>query len=185
MKILPITQFGNNVLRQQTVELSRSEILSRKMQMLIKDMQKTLISKKLGIGLAATQVGESIRLAVIEIQKTALRKDVEEFSLVIINPKIIKVFGSKSQMWEGCISAGAVKADLFAKVPRYKKIELEYFDEMAKKHTAVFEGLPAHVIQHEVDHLNGTLFVDKVKDTSTYMTYSEYKKMKQIEAKAK
>ena len=147
--------------------------------MLIKNMQKTLISKKLGIGLAATQVGESIRLAVIEIQKTALRKDVEESSLVIINPKITKVFGNKSQLWEGCISAGAGKANLFAKVPRYKKIELEYFDDFAKKQTRMFEGLQAHVIQHEVDHLKGILFVDKVKDTTTYMTYAEYKKMKQ------
>jgi len=76
--------------------------------------------------------------------------------------------------------SGSVKANLFAKVPRYKKIELEYFDEHAIKQTRVFKGLAAHVIQHEVDHLNGILFVDKVKDTSTYMTYKEYKKMMQI-----
>jgi peptide deformylase len=84
-------------------------------------------------------------------------------------------------MWEGCISSGAGKAGLFAKVPRYEKIELEYLDESAVSHKKVFSGLVAHVIQHEVDHLNGILFVDKVKDSTTFMTYSEYRKMKKKE----
>ena len=81
-------------------------------------------------------------------------------------------------MWEGCISGGAGQAGLFAKVARYKKIEMEYTNEKAARCTEVFTGLVAHVIQQEVDHLNGILFVNKVKDTSSYMTYSEYKKMK-------
>ena len=141
-------------------------------------MQNLLLDKKLGIGLASTQIGESVSLAVIELQKTKARPDIERSSLVIINPKITKVSGNKTQMWEGCISSGAGKAGLFAKVPRYKKIELEYLDENAVKHKKEFSGLSAHVIQHEVDHLNGILFVDKVKDSTTYMTYSEYRKLK-------
>lgn len=178
MKSLKIIQFGDDVLRSPAKQLTNDEILSDATQKLIADMKDMLVSKKLGIGLAATQVGKGLSIAVIEIQKTPLRDNSEEHSMVIINPKITKVFGRKSQMWEGCISSGAGKAGLFAKVPRYRKIELEYYDEKAELLKSVFSGLPAHVIQHEVDHLNGILFVDKVKDTSTYMTYSEYKKMK-------
>lgn len=178
MKQLMISQFGNPVLRKQSQQVDVSRILSHEIQDLTGAMQKLLLNKKLGIGLAAPQIGESLAIAVIELQATAIRDDIQELSLVIINPKITKVFGRKSQMWEGCISSGAGKAGLFAKVPRYKKVELEYMDENAVAHKEIYEGLEAHVIQHEVDHLNGILFVDNVKDTSTYMTYSEYKKMK-------
>ena len=178
MKELKISQFGNPVLRGESTQLPISQVKSDVVQNLIVSMQNLLKTKKLGIGLASPQVGESLALAVIELQKTPLRDSTEELSLVIINPKITKVFGRKSQMWEGCISGGAGKAGLFAKVPRYKKIELEYLDEKAIKHVKFFDGLSAHVIQHEVDHLNGILFVDKVEDTSTYISYDEYKKMK-------
>jgi peptide deformylase len=178
---MKITQFGDPVLRKGIKRLSKAEILSKETQQLLAEMRSKLVDDKLGIGLAATQVGVSLSIAVIELQKTPLREEIDEISLVIINPKIVKVFGRKSQMWEGCISSGSGKAGLFAKVPRYIKIELEYFDENANTHKEVFSGLTAHVIQHEVDHLNGILFVDKVKDTSTFMTYTEYKKMKKKE----
>lgn len=175
-----VTQFGDPVLRVKTKPLTKSQILSSETKKLISEMQSLLLDKKLGIGLASTQVGESVSLAVIELQKTKIRLEIERLSLVIINPKITKVFGGRSQTWEGCISSGEGRAGLFAKVPRYKKVELEYLDENAVSCSEVFEGLSAHVIQHEVDHLNGILFVDKVKDTSTFMTYKEYKKMKRI-----
>ncbi len=178
---MKITQFGDLVLRVQAEQLTEQQILSKDTKALIKHMRSLLIDRKLGIGLAAPQVGESLALAVIELQKTPIRLEVEDLSLVIINPKVTKVFGSKSQLWEGCISSGAGKAGLFAKVPRYKKIELEYQDEKAEKHVEIFVGLAAHVIQHEADHLNGVLFVDKVKDSTTFMTYSEYRKMKKKE----
>ena len=178
---LKITQFGNPILRDTCKQLSIDEIVSDDTRQLIARMKVLLAEKKLGVGLAAPQVGKNISLAVIEIQKTPLRPEVEPFSLVIINPKITQTFGKRKHLWEGCISSGAGKAGLFAKVPRYKRIELEYMDEAATKKVKIFEGLSAHVIQHEVDHLNGILFVDKVRDTSTYMSYSEYKKMKQKE----
>lgn len=175
---LTITQFGNSILRQTAATLTLQEIRSSKIQQLIADMELLMRGRRLGVGLAAPQIGVGLSIALICIQKTALRPDSEDFRLVIINPIITQTFGNKSQLWEGCISGGPGKAGLFAKVPRFRKIELEYYDEHAQKHTGVFEGLPAHVIQHEVDHLNGILFVDKVKDTHTYMTYKEYRKMK-------
>lgn len=179
VKNLKITQFGNDVLRTVARPLDVDEINSKPIEDMIKNMDNLLTTKKLGVGLAAPQIDQSLAIAIIRIQKTALRPDVEPFSLTIINPVITSVFGRKSQMWEGCISGGAGKAGMFAKVPRYKKIEVEFYDERAIKRKEQFEGLPAHVIQHEVDHLNGVLFVDKVKDTRSYMTYSEYRKMKQ------
>ena len=140
-------------------------------------MREFLTSKKLGVGLAAPQVGESITLAIVSIRPLKHRKDVKEFDLTIINPEIVEAFGRKGQQWEGCISAGPTKSGLFAEVPRYKKIKLKYTDENGILKNKVFEGLLAHIIQHEVDHLNGVLFVDRVKDKKTFVTYREYLKI--------
>jgi peptide deformylase len=177
MHILKTMEFGNIILRADTRQLTPKEISSAKVQTLIKNMQHTLKAKKLGVGLAAPQVGEPMALAVVCLQKTPLRPNIEEFDVVIINPKITKTFGSKSLEWEGCISGGPAKATLFAQVPRYKKVQLKYYDEKGKILVKVFDGLAAHVIQHETDHLNGVLFVDRVKDSKTYITLAEYKKM--------
>lgn len=174
MKVLERIEFGDPILRSKARKLAVAEIKSAKIQKLIADMRHTLISKKLGVGLAGPQAGQGIALSVIAIRPTKHRPKAKEFDLVIINPKITKTFGYRSQMWEGCLSAG--KSGLFAKTPRYKKIEAEYMDENAAKHRKIFGGLQAQVIQHETDHLNGILFVDHVKDTSTYMTLKEYKK---------
>lgn len=174
MKIMHITEFGNSVLRETARRLTIEEIKSQKIQQLIKNIRHTLTEQKLGVGLAAPQVGEGLAISVIAILPTRHRPEVELFEQVIINPKITKTFGNRTQLWEGCISAG--KSGLFAKTPRYKKVEAEFLDEHGKKHKKIFEGLPAHVVQHETDHLNGILFMDHVKDTSTYMTMKEYKK---------
>lgn len=80
-------------------------------------------------------------------------------------------------MWEGCISG----LELYAQVPRYKKLRLKWMDEQAKTHEQDFEGFIAHVIQHEVDHLKGVLYVDRIKDTKSIITIREYKKMRERE----
>ena len=179
MKNLQIAEFEDGVLRLKARFLTLAEMQSPATSELIENMHHTLISENLGIGLAAPQVGQSVAVAVVNIHKTPLRPEVEEFKMVIVNPKITQTFGRRVQLWEGCISSGKKQHGLFTKVPRYKKIELEYYDQNAQKYTQIFKGLPAHVIQHEVDHLNGILFVDKVKDTRTFMTYGEYRKMKE------
>ena len=176
MQILRFTQFGNPVLRGQTKELLKKDITSNEIKALIADMRYTLRKIDVGVGLAAPQVGNSISLAVIRIRPKKYRANVKPFDLVMINPKISQTIGKKNQKWEGCISSGPRNAPFFAKVPRHNKIKLNYLDEKGQKLHKQFDGLAAHVIQHEVDHLNGMLFVDKVKDPSTYMTFSEYKK---------
>src|SRR5262249_44358239 len=140
---MKITEFGNPLLRQKAKTLKVSDIRSPKIQRLIKEMREFLLPKKMGVGLAAPQVGEDLNLAIISIRPVKNRRGVEEFDLVLINPKIIRTFGRKSQEWEGCISGGALKSGLFAKVPRYKKIELEYRDEKGKQQQKIFEGLQA------------------------------------------
>lgn len=151
---LKIAQFGDNILRKPATAMTLAEIGSKDTEILIAEMKNLLKQKKLGIGLAAPQVGVSVALAIIEIQKTALR-DEKEVSIIIINPIIVEEYGRKFQRWEGCISSGPSNAALFAKVPRYKKLKLKYTDEHGITHTKIFEGLTAHVIAHEVDHLNG------------------------------
>lgn len=174
-KILKKTEFGNPVLRGKIKPVSPQEIISDDIQDLIADMRHTLVKKKYGIGIAAPQVGRDIALSVIHIRPNKTRPDLPKekwADLVIINPRIVMSHGNKKPMWEGCISL----PEVFAKVPRYKKIELEYLNEYAKERTKIFEGLLAHVIQHEVDHLNGVLYVDRVKDPSTFMSGPEYRK---------
>lgn len=174
---MTLIEFGNPILRQKAENLTIKDIKTAKTQNLIKQMQTFLVAKKMGVGLAAPQLGKSLSLAIICVRPTKHRKEVKEFDLVIINPTIIRTYGRKIQQWEGCISGGSLRGSLFAKVPRYKKIELKYHNEKGKVHQKIFDGLPAHVIQHEVDHLNGILFVDKVKDTKTFITYNEYIKL--------
>lgn len=182
MSQLQIAQFGSKVLRAKTKAFAPEEIGSKKVQRLIKDMRVLLLDKKLGIGLAAPQVGQGIALAVIAIRPSERRPKAQKFDLVMINPEIKEFIGRKKPMWEGCISSGrGGRANLFAQVPRHKAVKVSYFDEKGQQHIRVFEGLEAQVAQHEIDHLNGVLFVDRVKNTKSYMTYKEYKKMIQKE----
>ncbi len=177
MKILKRTQFGDPILREVAAHVPVSKISSTQIQQLIANMKYTLLKKELGIGLAAPQIGQSLALAVVAIRKSQTRPQAEAFDLVLINPVITEAVGKRAQLWEGCISAGSYgKADLFAKVPRFKKIRIKYYDEHGRQHHKYYEGLPAHALQHEVDHLHGILFVDRVKDTRSYMTHKEYVK---------
>lgn len=174
--ILRRTQFGNPILRQTAQPVKVTEIRSKRVQQLIRDIRHTLEAKRYGVGLAAPQVGQSLALAIIAIKPTPTRPENKPFSLVIINPVITKHEGRKVPLWEGCISFGAPASPVFAQARRYPKITVRYYDEQAKLHNRTFSGLRAHVLQHEIDHLNGVLFVDHVKDPASFMNLSEFKK---------
>jgi len=179
MKLYTRTQFGNPILRKPARILSEKEILSTNIRAFIKYMTYTLEKRKYGIGLAAPQVGEGIALIIIGLKPTPTRPNIEKLSMIVINPKITKLYGKPTGMWEACISG----SELYGKAVRYPKVRLSWLDNKAQKHEKDFEGLVAQVIQHEVDHLNGILFVDRVKDTKTYVTFSEYKKLRKAEIK--
>ncbi|TAH33319.1 hypothetical protein EYC58_01665 [Candidatus Saccharibacteria bacterium] len=175
MNLLKLTRFGNPILREKARELSVEEIKSDKIQQLIANIRYTNEQKKYGVGLAAPQVGVSVSLSIIGIKPTPTRPKLEPFSQVIINPNYEGI-GRRTGMWEGCQSSGTGKDTLFAKALRYKKIQATWYDEHAKKHEEELDGFVAHVFQHETDHLNGVLFVDRVRDRTTFMLADEYRK---------
>lgn len=174
-EILGITYFGNPVLRSKARRLSKDEILSDEIQQLIKNMHHTLKKREYGVGLAAPQVGVSVALSVIGIKPTPTRPNLKVFNAVLINPEIVETYGEAVPLWEGCVSSGVDENTLFAQVPRSTSLRLKWLDEHAVEHDEKLEGFVAHVAQHETDHLNGILFVDLVKDTTSYMLASEYK----------
>lgn len=184
---LHITKFGDHILRTPSKRLSVAEIQSDYVQQLIAEMRTWLTSKpEFGVGLAAPQVGVGLAISVIEIKPTPYRPVAEHASLVVINPEIVATYGRQHPMWEGCISYGGSLKDFpYAQAYRYKKVRLQYYDETGTQQTDDFDGLLAHVIQHETDHLNGILFVDKVRDPKTYMMKSEYIKQMRTKASAK
>lgn len=180
-KILRKTEFGNPILRNVCKKLTDQEIKSSVIKEFISNMYYTLENKKYGVGLAANQVGKNLAISVIDTKPTPTRPDIKRLKLTIINPEILEYSGDLIPMWEGCISG----TNLYAQVPRYNKVLLKWQDENAKLHKKTFTGFIAQVLQHEVDHLNGIIFLDKVKDSKSFMTFSEYSKMRKKENKTK
>lgn len=175
VKLLSITRFGNPVLRQVSKRLTKEEILSDDVQTLIQNIRETNTLKQYGVGLAAPQVGVGVALSVIGIKPTPTRPELELFDAVIINPSYEGI-GRRTGMWEGCQSTGTGRNTLYAKALRYRKIRAIWLDENAIQHDQILYGFVAHVFQHEADHLDGILFVDKVKDAKSYMMADEYRK---------
>lgn len=170
-----LRQFGDPILRQKATELDVAEIGSQMVQQLIADIRQTNKLKQYGVGLAAPQIGVSLALSVIGIKPTPTRPELQEFNQVIINPTY-EGHGRRTAMWEGCQSSGVGRNTLYAKALRYRRIRATWYDENATKHVETLDGFVAHVFQHEIDHLNGILFVDRVRDSKTYMLIGEYKK---------
>jgi peptide deformylase len=176
LRALRKTHFGNPVLRQVAQRLTEQEILSKDIQGLIANLRYTCEREKFGVGLAAPQVGRSVSISVIAIKPTPTRPDRKRYDRVLINPEIIKLYGEQTSMWEACISFGASGQFPYAQALRYKKIRIRFLDENAQSHDEILEGFEANVVQHEVDHLNGILFVDRVVDNKTFVMASEFKK---------
>ena len=173
-KLLTLTRIGNPILREVMPQVALADISSSDIQDLIADIRYTNQQKSYGVGLAAPQVGARLALSVIGIKPTPNRPNLEPFEQVIINPSYEGV-GRRTDMWEGCQSVGSGDDILYAQAQRYEKIEAEWFDEKGEHHQETLVGFVAHVFQHETDHLSGMLFVDRVRDTKTYMMADEYR----------
>lgn len=173
-KLLALTRAGNPILREVMPEVSRAEIESSEIRNLIADIRYTNQQKQYGMGLAAPQVGVRKALSVIGIKPTPNRPNLEVFEQVIINP-MYRGIGRRIGMWEGCQSVGSGDDTVYAKALRFRKIAAEWLDERGDVHQEILEDFVAHVFQHETDHLNGILFVDRVRDTKTYMMADEYR----------
>ena len=148
MSIRKILTYPDPILREKTEEI---EAFDEKLARLVEDMAETMYDAP-GIGLAAPQIGESLRLIVVDISKD--REEAQEY-MALINPEIVEHEGHQLDE-EGCLSV----PELTSNVTRYKKITINYQDLEGKKHTLTTEDRFAVVLQHEIDHLHGILFID-------------------------
>ena len=173
IKDLNIAQIGHPILRNKTKDIPINDIKSTNTQKIIEKMIKTM-RKHNGAGLAANQIYEPIRICIIEVLDNPRYKHLNTIPLkILINPKvIIKKDTSTFNSYEGCLSV----PNLRGKVKRYNTINVTYYTKDAKKITEDIKGLESIVYQHEIDHLDGYLFTDKVEDNSTLVTYENYQK---------
>ena len=171
MAIRKVARMGNPILRQKAREVSKEELLSPSFKQLIEDMVETMRDYG-GIGLAAPQVYESIQLALIEISDENLRYPGQGAQplLILVNPKITVLDSELSGAWEGCLSV----PELRGWVERPRKIRVDYLDLSGVSHAIEPEGFLATVFQHELDHLDGVLYLDRVRDTQKLAFLEEY-----------
>ena len=168
-----IAQIGHPILRNRTTDIPINEIKSKNTQRIIEKMIKTMRMHN-GAGLAANQIYEPISICIVEVLDNPRYKHLNTIPLkVLINPKvIIKKDTATFNSYEGCLSV----PNLRGKVKRYNTINVTYYNMDAKKITENIKGLESIVYQHEIDHLDGYLFTDKVEDNSTLVTYENYQK---------
>ncbi|MDD9912190.1 MAG: peptide deformylase [Alphaproteobacteria bacterium] len=172
MAIRDICQLGNDVIRATAEAVAFP--LSEAHQQLITDLVDTMRSDNV-IGLAAPQVGESVRILVTEIRPTEFRQRATEPLKVFINPQITSFSEETEVGYEGCGSVAETR--LFGEVERAKTVDVSWFDEHGTPQTGTFSGLMARLVQHEYDHLDGIVFTDKLYTTKTLMSSVEYKKL--------
>ncbi len=149
--VLPIVAYGDPVLKKMAKNITKDELDLAK---LINDMFDTMENAS-GIGLAAPQIGKSIRLFIVDASPLE-EEETKDFRKVFINPEIIEEFGEEWSYNEGCLSIPGIRGE----VVRHSKLKITYFDENWVQHTDEFDGMPARIIQHEYDHIEGVLFVD-------------------------
>jgi peptide deformylase len=170
MSILKVARLGNPVLRRVAENLSPDQLLSPLLQKLIDDMVETMREYS-GVGLAAVQVHERWQIAVLEVADNPRYPEKATVPLsVLINPKIELLSEEMEEDWEGCLSV----PDLRGSVPRYKEIRVRALDRGGAKLDFVASGFHARVIQHEWDHLNGKVYLDRMRDLSTLTHLQEF-----------
>jgi peptide deformylase len=164
---LKICQVGEAVLRETGRRLTREEILSEPVQQLIREMRDTMYAAP-GVGLAAPQIGLPLQIAVIEDKPEYIAKMKPEEAAqrernpvafhVIINPVLMLVEGDPAEFLEGCLSV----AGFAAVVPRARRVHVDCLNERAEPVSIDAVGWYARILQHEIDHLNGTLYIDRM-----------------------
>lgn len=160
--VLPIVAYGDPVLKKRAKDIPKDY---ENLNELIDNMWESMY-KASGVGLAAPQIGKSIRLFVVDPSPFAEEEDITEEEAeqlkrakrAYINPIILEREGEEWAFTEGCLSIPDIREDIF----RPEEITIEYYDQDFKKHTDTFDGLAARIIQHEYDHIEGILFTDKI-----------------------
>jgi peptide deformylase len=185
MAIRKIAQLGEPVLRQRARELSKEELASPRIASLIEDMVETMRDAD-GAGLAAPQVYESLALVVIEVRANPRYPSADPIPLtVLVNPKLTPIAASPLdrlsdseaiEVYEGCLSVTGLRG----RVRRPRQVRVQALDRAGKSVDEVWEGFRAAVVQHETDHLLGTLFVDRA-DPKTLSFLREYERYVPVE----
>jgi len=178
-----IVNKDNPILREIARPLEEKKIGSKKILSILNKMRKALYSEEDGVAIAAPQVGESLRMFMVrgDILKANSAEDSEDKKtyrdLVFINPEILKASKKRKKMEEGCLSVRW----LYGKVERSEKVKIKALDETGKKIEVGASGLMAQIFQHEIDHLNGILFIDKAHDVEDLPPKTQKKNKKEIE----
>ena len=164
MAVEKVIKMGNPLLREEAQPFQLDEIASNQTQGLVQTMWDTM-EEYGGIGLAAPQIGISKQLAVIRIDEGNERHPEAEKSedIVIFNPQITVLDETLQGFWEGCLSVPGLRGVVF----RPRKVQIDFLDQSAQKVSFIAEDFLATVFQHELDHLFGKLFVDRIEDIST------------------
>jgi peptide deformylase len=173
MTVLPIREMGDPVLREVAREVGDEELASAEVQRLIDDMIETMRAAD-GAGLAAPQVGVPLRIAVIEVREGNPRYPYKPPIplTVIVNPKLTPLDDATFATNEGCLSMPNLRGDL----ERFENIGVWYLDRHGEPHEETWRGLTAGTFQHETDHLDGILFVDRMVDMSSLSTWAEFER---------
>jgi peptide deformylase len=168
-----IVELGDAVLRERAREVGPEELQSDAVQGLIDDMIETMRAAN-GAGLAANQVGDTLRIAVVEVRPGNPRYPYKPPVplTVIVNPVIEPLGDDVEQINEGCLSVPNLRGE----VPRQMAIRVRYLDREGGEHEEERRGLTAGTFQHELDHLDGTLFVDRVTDPATLSTWEQFER---------
>jgi peptide deformylase len=165
--MLTIAQLGQPVLRQVAAEVPPAEILSADFQRFLGDMHATLRGAE-GAGLAAPQVFASRRVFLAAILPPPAEDAPPEVE-VFINPRLVEVNQEAASAWEGCLSF----PELLVYVPRFRQIRVEYVNARAEAAALDLDGFAARVVQHEFDHLQGILTIDRARSTHHIIKASE------------
>ena len=175
MAVLPIVTYNDNALRKEALKIKGS---SSDLEKLIDDMFDTMYNSN-GVGLAAPQIGQNIRLFVLDtdVMTEEIEGEKNYGPMVFINPEIIEIGEEKTIMEEGCLSIPDVRDD----ITRPDRIKVRYLDGDFNEKEEVFTGWPSRAIQHETDHLNGVLFIDYLSAFRKRMHKSQLKKISQGE----
>ncbi|MDP4266226.1 MAG: peptide deformylase [Bacteroidota bacterium] len=153
--VLPIIAYGDPILKKRALEIEKNY---PDLQKLIADMFETL-ENAIGVGLAAPQIGLPIRLFVVDASPFEDEEpELKNFKKVFINAEIIEENGKEWLFNEGCLSFPGIREDVYRK----PEITIRYFDENFVEHVDKIKGYAARVIQHENDHINGVVFIDKI-----------------------